>query len=69
VRPYLCVIFVGNKICSNYNKQGIDEFISFQAMNIAPISLFFQLCACSHMKFGIIEAVLVGYKFETKNIS
>jgi len=30
---------------------------TFEAMSIEPMSLFFQLCAYLHMKFGNIEAV------------
>jgi len=58
LRTLVGLIFTRNKICSNYSiSQGIDGFISFQAMNIAPIFLLFQLCACLRMKFGNVEAV------------
>ena len=58
LRTLVGLIFARNKICSNYSiNQGFDEFVSFQAMNIAPIFYLFQLVACLCMKFGNVEAI------------
>jgi len=37
--------------------RSLKGFKTFQAMNIEPMSLFFQLCAYLRMKFGNVEVV------------
>jgi len=48
----------GTNFCSIYSiSQGIDRFISYQAIKIVPMFITFQIVACLRRKFGNVEAV------------
>jgi len=49
---------VVTNVCCNYSlSQGIDGFISFQAIKIVSMFVIFQIVACLRTKFGNIEAI------------
>jgi len=52
------LFFARNKLCSNYSiRQGVDRFISFQAIKIVSMFVIYQIVVCLCTKFGIVEAV------------